>query len=821
MAHHYIIQWNCRGLRSNREDIELLISKYSPAAICLQETLLTPHQTQTFKHYSAYYKSGIHGHGGVCILVKNKFIHSQVQFQADLQAVAVCTTINNKTYAVASVYVPPSETLNELAFDRMINSFSSRYLILGDFNGHLIFNSHLWGANQENERGKIVEKLIDHHNHILLNDSVHTRFDTYHQTSSLLDLSLCHPSIYMDVACEISSDRLGSDHHPIIITANTSDHPVPERVPKSNFKKAKWDAFQDQCITEITPDLFNDAEDKMAIFSSTLLDIAADNIPKTSPFPKRKAKPWFDEDCQAAKKERNTANRLANKHPSAANSMRARLTQARILKITGKNVANPVHHLKDDNGTLITDRVEIANTLGAAIEKSSSENYSKEFQSIKAQKEKHKINFKTNRNLRYNKKFTMRDLKRSLKKSNNSSPGPYQIHYEILRHLPIETLHILLGIINETWKSDTFPESWREALIISIPKPGKDNFNPLNYRPIALTSCICETVERMVNERLVWYLEKNGLLAKQQCGYRSNRSTVDHLGRLETFIRDAFIHKQHLVAVFFDLQKAYDTTWKYGILQDLHSMGLRGNLPTFIGNFLSDRIFQIHLGTILSDKIFHQEEGVPQGAILSTTLFNIKINDVVKQVDPCVECSLYVDDFVIMYRSPTIDAIQRKLQHTINWLEKWTLENGFTISKNKTVAMHFCPDKKCMDPVLKLDNYPIQFVKEAKFLGLIWDTKLTFEPHNKYLKARCQKSLNILKVLSRTEWGADQTTLAKLDPVHNQGLRISLGAFRSSPVESLCWSSWTPIRNSQRKASSTVYPQTKSQSRKSSLWCCV
>ena len=92
----------------------------------------------------------------------------------------------------------------------------------------------------------------------------------------------------MDVACEVLSDRLGSDHHPIIITANTSDHPVPERVPKWNFKKAKWDIFQDQCIKEITPNLFQEAGDKMAIFSSTLLDIAADNIPKTSPFPKKK-----------------------------------------------------------------------------------------------------------------------------------------------------------------------------------------------------------------------------------------------------------------------------------------------------------------------------------------------------------------------------------------------------------------------------------------------------------------------------------------------------------------------------------------------------
>ena len=147
----------------------------------------------------------------------------------------------------------------------------------------------------------------------------------------------------------------------------------------------------------------------------------------------------------------------------------------------------------------------------------------------------------------------------------------------------------------------------------------------------------------------------------------------------------------YVCSAFFDLQKAYDIAWKHGIQQDLHDMGLRGNLPIFIGNFWADRTFQIHLGTILSD-VFFQEEGVSQGAILSTTLFNVKINNIVKQVDPGVDCSLYVDDFVIMYKSPTIDAIQRK-QHTINRLEKWTLENGFTISKNMTVAMHFCPDK--------------------------------------------------------------------------------------------------------------------------------
>ena len=107
---------------------------------------------------------------------------------------------------------------------------------------------------------------------------------------------------------------------------------MPERVQKCNFKKAKWDIFQNQCIKVITPNLFHEADDTLAIFSSTLLDIT-NNIPKTSPIPKRKAKPWFDEDCQAGKKERNKANRLANKHPSAANSMRSRLIQARTKKL--------------------------------------------------------------------------------------------------------------------------------------------------------------------------------------------------------------------------------------------------------------------------------------------------------------------------------------------------------------------------------------------------------------------------------------------------------------------------------------------------------
>ena len=117
--------------------------------------------------------------------------------------------------------------------------------------------------------------------------------------------------------------------------------------------------------------------------------------------------------------------------------------------------------------------------------------------------------------------------------------------------------------------------------MIPIPKPGKDPTNPNNYCPIALTSCICKTMERMINQRLVWYLESHKLLTNVQCGFRCKRSTVDHLVRCETFCREAFIHNPHLVSVF-----GYDTTWKYGIIKELHDFGLGGHPPIFIAHFL-------------------------------------------------------------------------------------------------------------------------------------------------------------------------------------------------------------------------------------------
>ena len=222
----------------------------------------------------------------------------------------------------------------------------------------------------------------------------------------------------------------------------------------------------------------------------------------------------------------------------------------------------------------------------------------------------------------------------AINKSHDTATGPDEIH-QILKHFPPKSLQTLLDIFNNIWETGRFPESWELATIIPIPKPGKDHAEPTNYKPIGLTSCICKTLERMVNTRLVWYLEYNNLISPVQSAFRSERSTNDNLVGLETFIRDAFVKKEHVV--FFDLKKAYES-------------------------FLANRSIQVQVGSTLSDT-FGLSQGVPQGSILSTILFNFKINSIMNCLNPKPDGSLFVDDFCMCYRSISMHTIERHLQN--------------------------------------------------------------------------------------------------------------------------------------------------------------
>jgi len=197
-------------------------------------------------------------------------------------------------------------------------------------------------------------------------------------------------------------------------------------------------------------------------------------------------------------------------------------------------------------------------------------------------------------------------------------------------------------------------------------------------------------------------------------------------------------------------------------MQDLFNAGLRGRLPLFIQSFLQNWQFCVRLGYHKSDQFDH-EIGFPQGSIMSVTLFALKINSVVKNLTLGMECSLYVDDFLICYQSRYMHIIESHFQQTLNKLRTWVDTNGFKFYESKTVCVHFCKLRTVNpNPVLLLNGTPITVDEQVKYLGLIFDKQLSFIPHLRYFKQKCLKALNMLRVVSRTKWGTDEKMLLHL-----------------------------------------------------------
>ena len=100
-------------------------------------------------------------------------------------------------------------------------------------------------------------------------------------------------------------------------------------------------------------------------------------------------------------------------------------------------------------------------------------------------------------------------------------------------------------------------------------------------------------MEKIVNIRPMNHVEANTQLFPYQYGFWKMRSAPDSLIRLSSDIAEALTEREQLVCIFFDMKKAYDTTWRYGILKAVHDCGIRGHLANFIMNFLRNRQFRV------------------------------------------------------------------------------------------------------------------------------------------------------------------------------------------------------------------------------------
>ena len=122
-----------------------------------------------------------------------------------------------------------------------------------------------------------------------------------------------------------------------------------------------------------------------------------------------------------------------------------------------------------------------------------------------------------------------------------------------------------------------------------------------------------------------------------------------------------------------DIERAFDMCPRWGILDRLHKMGLRGNLPTFIQNFLATRFFKVKVGSSLSD-LHIQENGVPQGSVLSPTLFIIMLNDILPDPPADIKITFYADDVTIWIFSHLLRICLDQLQAALNMISNWTKE---------------------------------------------------------------------------------------------------------------------------------------------------
>ena len=299
--------------------------------------------------------------------------------------------------------------------------------------------------------------------------------------------------------------------------------------------------------------------------------------------------------------------------------------------------------------------------------------------------------------------------------------------------------------------SSTYPDIWKLANVIPIFKKG-DKQLIKNYRPISLLPICGKLFEKIIFNNLYSYLNTNNLITKNQSGFRPGDSTTNQLLYLVNEIHQAFEDQKFLEvrAVFLDISKAFDKVWHDGLIFKLKQNGVSGSLLMFFQNYLNNRKQRVVLnGSYSSYKTV--ESGVPQGSVLGPLLFLIYINDLERDVKSNIK--FFADDTMLfsIVKDPAISA--NDLNHDLNtihqWAQQWKMEFNPDPSKQATEVLFSCKKSSPQHPQLIFNGAAVANVNEQKHLGLILDSKLSFEKHLNEKIIKAKKNIGILKQLSK------------------------------------------------------------------------
>lgn len=841
----FILQWNARSLIANGQELKRFVAAFKdrPALICVQETWLKPTLSFVLPGYVCLRKDRNVVGGGCAVFIREEIQHRRINVKTDLECVAVEVWSVSGRFTLINFYNPCSQLeVNKL--DDVMDQVRNPVIWTGDFNAH----NPLWGSKSKDKNGAVLEDFFDNHSLVMLNDGRATRFQVGSGKLSCLDLTFASAELARCGEWDLMDCyTMGSDHFPILSRFGR-ELKVEEGggVERLDYCKADWDRFRQELFVglgEVCSE--GNVEEWSRSFCYTVSKAVQKSVPVKRSRKERRIVPWWNKTCNEAVRARNIAYRQLRKSPVEEHVIvykRLRARARRVIKEAKKEswrkfcgtigvettvgqLWGMVHKMTGINRSrtmpvLVQGEVESvsckekANLLVKTYQRvHSSNNVSREGQLRRGQmleQEGYKLRANTDNNDVFNVFFSMQELKRAIGRGRNTTPGRDGLGYEVFKQMDDMALGELLALMNTVWQ-EGIPAEWKHAVVVPILKPGKEASSPDSYRPIALTAVMCKVMERMVTDRLVYYLERQDYFAPHQSGFRLGRGTMDAVLGLDRDIKRALVNREVVVAVFLDIERAYDMLWKEGLVLKLYDAGIRGRMLNWIREFLVDRTIQVKVGGVLSDTVA-VDNGTPQGSVISPVLFNIMVNDMLDDVGVGFGRSLFADDGAVWKKGRNVDHVMREMQRALDRVQGWADKWGFRLSVDKSKYVVFGRKKQIGNQGLKLYNEQLEKVKVFKFLGIWMDERLTYRAHVEKIGVRCEKVINVMRCLTGCTWGADRntmmmiyramvrsiidygclaygsaakTTLAKLDVVQARALRVCTGAFPTTPISAL------------------------------------
>ena len=202
------------------------------------------------------------------------------------------------------------------------------------------------------------------------------------------------------------------------------------------------------------------------------------------------------------------------------------------------------------------------------------------------------------------------------------STGPDRISNEILEVIYDAFPDLFLRLFNNILSNGIYPKNWSISYLVPIHKKGS-KFDIRNYRGICLMSCLGKAFSKILNNRLIVWLEGNGVLSPEQLGFvTGNRTSDAHIMLYNLIQKYCKKGNKRLYTCFIDFEKAFDKICRSKLLIKMKSLGITGKFLNIIAAMYSGDQVQIKLGNKVTGNQF-VNSGVRQGCVLSPTLFNI------------------------------------------------------------------------------------------------------------------------------------------------------------------------------------------------------